>query len=307
MKFDFDIHESQRLPFVELFARENCNELGQTFNGNSAIVLLIEFRKFMFLCASEIANIRRGKEGYGPLKPIQFHDCAFDDQKNPMFVGYDSPLNAGPYVDRVWKAMIAYGAQYRKACHLIAQGYIFRRDPRQNHALCLERYNKARQLMYVHEKRTNPFHNVWPVYQDAMEYYNDFVFSVWCPPQLVKNFTEFLRDRPPGSGNISAQWCIQQAQMMKRDFQRQFPPQYQGRPDKSTGSVINMEGNIQNAYFNGTSPQSRGVMLNNCNNFTMPLKFDEYVCQELMVTLDQAQDFIFEYKRFIVLQGLSNN
>jgi hypothetical protein len=46
-------------------------------------------------------------------------------------------------------------------------------------------------------------------------------------------------------------------------------------------------------------------MLNRAYGFSMPLKFDEFVCQELMVTLDQAQDFIHEYQRYIVMQGLS--
>jgi len=85
----------------------------------------------------------------------------------------------------------------------------------------------------------NPFHNCWPTYRDNNEYYNDFVFCVQVPQKQIRSFTEFLSEQPPDGGNISAQWCIQSAQKMKADFQRQFPPQYQGRPDYSQSQSIN--------------------------------------------------------------------
>jgi len=92
---------------------------------------------------------------------------------------------------------------------------------------------------------------------------------------------------------------------MKADFQRQFPPQYQGRPDYANTNTINM-GQVNHSCYNGTDAQSRGVMLGNALSYPMPLKFDEFICQELMITLDQAQDFIHEYRRYMVMQGLSN-
>ena len=94
-KFNFDITENQRLTFLEKFCRENVNELGQNFNEQSGLVLILEFRKFLYLAAAEIARIRRSKQGYQPLKPIAYND-------GKQFVGYESPLNASPYVDRVW-------------------------------------------------------------------------------------------------------------------------------------------------------------------------------------------------------------
>ena len=93
---------------------------------------------------------------------------------------------------------------------------------------------------------------------------------------------------------------------MKDDFQRQFPPQYQGRPDTSKINDLNMQESIQNGWFNGTSPQVRGTMLHNANSYSLPPKFDEFICQELMVTMSQAQDFIYEYRRFIFLQSICN-
>ena len=67
-----------------------------------------------------------------------------------------------------------------------------------------------------------------------------------------------------------------------------------------------MEDTINHAAANKTPSSVRGQILQFSQSAILPLKFDEFVCQELMVTLDQAQDFIYEYRRFIALQALAN-
>ena len=47
-----------------------------------------------------------------------------------------------------------------------------------------------------------------------------------------------------------------------------------------------MQGTIQSALFNGATTQTWGLMLTNALNFSLPAKFDEFLCQELMITLD---------------------
>ena len=203
-KFDFDIHSGQRVTFIDLLARENCNELGDLFNDQSCLILLAEFRKFLFLAAAEIAAVRRSSKGYKPLQPIAFNDG------NP-FVGYDCPLQAPPYVDRVWLALIGYDRQYRIACNMVAQGYIFRKEPKMNPKAALERYAHARTMMYARADKLRPFHNVWPTYNGDENFYYDFVFTVKCPPKLREEFKKHLTNHPPYGGNIQAQWCVQQA------------------------------------------------------------------------------------------------
>lgn len=41
-------------------------------------------------------------------------------------------------------------------------------------------------------------------------------------------------------------------------------------------------------------------------NFRLPAKFDEFLSQEIMVTIQEAREWIFEYRRFFVLLGMSN-
>lgn len=66
-----------------------------------------------------------------------------------------------------------------------------------------------------------------------------------------------------------------------------------------------MQPQVHHACFNGTVESVRGLMVGNAYQYKLPAKFNEFIMQELMVTLDQADDFIYEYRRFIILQALS--
>lgn len=136
IKINFDIVENQPLPFNEMFRRENCNEMGEQFNEDSAKIIIMEFRKFMFLCGAELANIRR-TVGYDKLNPRQFND-------GNTVVSYECPYNAPPYIDRVWRALICYNEKYKELCYKICYGYLQRKDPRMNLDLSYKRYMDCR-------------------------------------------------------------------------------------------------------------------------------------------------------------------
>jgi len=132
IKYNFDITHNQPLTFNEMFRRENCNEMGEQFNEDSSKIIIMEFRKFLFLVGAELANIRR-TVGYGKLNPRQFNDGSIS-------VSYESPYNAPPYVDRVWRALIGYNDKYKDICYKICYGYLLRKDPRMNLDVSYQRY-----------------------------------------------------------------------------------------------------------------------------------------------------------------------
>lgn len=109
MKYEFNITQNQIITFNELFRRENCNELAQQFNEESAKIIIMEFRKFMFLVGAELARIRR-TTGYSSLNPRKFND-------GTRTISYECPYNAPPYIDRVWRSMIAYENKYKDICY----------------------------------------------------------------------------------------------------------------------------------------------------------------------------------------------
>lgn len=149
-----------------------------------------------------------------------------------------------------------------------------------------------------------PFHNCWPKYQTKEEFYNDFVYTVWASPTTIGQFKMYLASVPIQPGTINAQMLIENSKKIKSDYQRSFPPQCQGRPNGGPTS-INMAPMINHAFLKNQDPNWRSQTLNKVMNEYLPFNFDQYVAQELMVSLDQAQDMIFEYRRFILLFGLT--
>lgn len=296
MKYEFNITVNQIITFNELFRRENCNELGQVFNEESAKVIIMEFRKFMFLVGAELARIRRSY-GFNKLNPRNFNDGS-------KTVAYECPYNASPYIDRVWRAMIAYDSKYKDMCYKICYGYLMRKDPRQNPGAALQRYIECRLDCYKRRIKLYPFHNCWPEYSNETEYYNDFIYTVWASPSNVQNFTQYLATVPVHQGQISAQMCISKSQKIKSDYQRQFPPECQGRPSHNA-QKINMAPLIAHDHLKNQDANWRYQALQKIMSGALPFKFDEFVAQELMISIDQAIDMIFEYRRFILLYGLT--
>lgn len=62
---------------------------------------------------------------------------------------------------------------------------------------------------------------------------------------------------------------------------------------------------IPHNFLKDQNPQTRVTFLKKVMSSKLPFQFDQFVAQELMVSIDQAIDMIFEYRRFIVLYGLT--
>ena len=73
MKIEFDVIHNPIVSFNEKFRRENTNEIGQVINEKTAELMILEFRKFLFLCGAQCAAVRR-TTGYGRLNPKAYND-----------------------------------------------------------------------------------------------------------------------------------------------------------------------------------------------------------------------------------------
>lgn len=137
MKYEFNISNNQMPTFNEFFRRENCNELGQQLNEDAANVIIMEFRKFMFLVGCELARIRR-TSGLESLNPLIFKD-------KEKVVACECPYSAPPYIDRVWRAIIAYERKYKYFCFKVCFGYLLRNDPRETRIISYKMYKACRE------------------------------------------------------------------------------------------------------------------------------------------------------------------
>lgn len=147
-----------------------------------------------------------------------------------------------------------------------------------------------------------PFHNVWPVYQNYHEWYNDFAYTVWASPTKIQQFTDYFAMIPVEQGQINTQLCISSSQKIIFDCQRQLPPECQERPLRNS-FFVNLAPLLRHKYVTRHDPSFREEAIQKVMKFPLSIKLEELVTQELMISVDQAKDIIFEYRRFILMYG----
>lgn len=101
LKFDLNLQKNPHLTIEARFARENTNDMGEFLLPQTAHVIIMEWKKFMYMIATEIAKRRRE----GTL------DLTKNFKKDGKWF-YTSPFAAPPYLDRVWRLVILYNNNY---------------------------------------------------------------------------------------------------------------------------------------------------------------------------------------------------
>ena len=110
----FDINRGNtNLTIAKRFARENTNDAGDQLNEATANMLILEFKKFMFLCALRLVHDTKG----------EFKTSVADGETI-----YMAPFPAPPLIDKVWDMFILYSENYRSFCKEIFNGILDKRN-----------------------------------------------------------------------------------------------------------------------------------------------------------------------------------
>lgn len=96
--FDLNIDKKPVITVAKRFARENTNDIGDTISVTTSSMLIMEFKKYIFLCAVAI----KAKK--------QVHDANGDK------VHITSPYPAPPLIQKVWDLLILYTDHYEQLC-----------------------------------------------------------------------------------------------------------------------------------------------------------------------------------------------
>ena len=111
MRFDVNLGKMPALTVSLRFARENTNDAGEPLMLQTAKIILLEFKKFMYLAGIEINRLKRqDKKGYASKEKI-----------------YECPYTPPAYIDRMWRTLILYNNNYEEFCKLVCGGVIERR------------------------------------------------------------------------------------------------------------------------------------------------------------------------------------
>lgn len=101
MQFDLNLGKQPVLTICKRLARENTNDAGDQLNTATSSIMILEFKKYLFLCALRILN---------------------DTSKKFEFIGpdgklcYRAPFSAPPLIQKAWDEIILYTDNYLELC-----------------------------------------------------------------------------------------------------------------------------------------------------------------------------------------------
>ena len=92
MRFDVNLGKMPELTVSLRFSRENTNDAGEPLMLQTANIILLEFKKFIYLAGLEINRLKRSdKKRYAGAEKI-----------------YECPYTPPAYIDRMWRTLILY-------------------------------------------------------------------------------------------------------------------------------------------------------------------------------------------------------
>lgn len=103
LKFDLNLKLNPCLTIEARFTRENTNDMGEFLLPQTTHIIIMEFKKFMYLQATAIQSMKRN----GTL------DLTKNYKRNGKWY-YASPFVAPLYLDKVWRLLILYNRNYEE-------------------------------------------------------------------------------------------------------------------------------------------------------------------------------------------------
>lgn len=156
MQFDLNIGKNPALTIAIRLARENTNDLGDQLHLSTSNMIIMEFKKFMFLVALALKNDKKGE---------------FRVLKRDKMV-YKSPFPVPPLIGKAWDLIILYSENYRQFCLSVFGGFldkpIFENMDQEFNA-----YQNLLESLSRKKKFLVPFWNLWPKYENKRMYLLD--------------------------------------------------------------------------------------------------------------------------------------
>ena len=297
LKFDLNLETNPILSIEARFTRENTNDIGDALLPQTTQIIMMEFKKFMFLQALDILKNRKLDKKSKPKKSIILdrNESSIKDTFN-----FDSPFVAPPYIDRAWRLFILYNKNYEEFCLKIWGGFIDRNDPREDQVLSFKKYWDCINSLDEKKDLLKPFHNLWPRYNNSEEYMTDFEFNWYMSSEGIPQVIQYMSSRWTETENksIEVEAWKELAKQCRNYYQVSSPP-------VETKLKIVTNNKVDHPYFNEKS-QTPMQILNKTLSLTFPKKFVENLMDEHLIDINTANRWVLEYRKYLVMSYLTN-
>lgn len=101
LQFDLNLGKNPQLTICKRLARESTNDMAQQLNVATANIMILEFKKYLFLCA---------------LRLVYDKDKKFERVEEGGKFIYTAPFPAPPMIEKTWDMIILYSDTYLQLC-----------------------------------------------------------------------------------------------------------------------------------------------------------------------------------------------
>lgn len=180
MQFDLNLGKAPVLTIAKRLARESTNDRAEQLNGATASILILEFKKYLFLCALRLFYDKEKK---------------YETVVNGKFY-YRAPFPAPPMVLKAWDMIILYSDTYLQLCQTVFNGFLdkpsFASEQEE-----FESYDYMYRLLNRKRRLLHPFWNFWPKYAKKEFYFKDkqlMLEEVLLSQNQKRETVEFVRN-----------------------------------------------------------------------------------------------------------------
>mmetsp|Transcript_10629 Transcript_10629/g.12098 ORF Transcript_10629/g.12098 Transcript_10629/m.12098 type:complete len:453 (-) Transcript_10629:480-1838(-) len=264
--------------------------MGESLLPQTAHVIIMEFKKFMYMQAVEIQK----KTREGTL------DLTKNFKKDKQWF-FSAPFTAPTYLDRVWRLLILYNKNYEEFCQKACGGFIERDDPRENYQISFANYHAALVNLDQRKDIVKPFNNLWPRYNDVNEFMTDYEFNCYVSGEGIPQIIGYMNQHcvESGSQQIQVDTCKSLAAQCRKEFT------ISGAPLDVKISVV--QGNsVKHKFFKGRA-QTPAQVLNKALSLVFPARFLDNLMMEQLLDANTANKWLLEYRKYLVLAHLTDN
>lgn len=184
MNYDLKLAKGYSDTLEERVARLLTNDLGETLRTEVSFTLINEFKKFMYLVATDILDDKR--EGNLDTK-------FYEEDKKTGQKYYAAQLHPPYILDLVWRFIIQEGKIYEEFCNVLCGGFIDRLNPRINLKGTMTRYLEARSLLEKNENLLRPYWGLWPLINSVDKFETDYDYDMLLHTKEKENELADLR------------------------------------------------------------------------------------------------------------------
>lgn len=170
--YDFDKYLPEGTPTM-------TQMLNNLFKCEVGPIMLMEFKKFMFLVKMKLQESQRTVTSRASESTVK---------EEKSFTSMMAP----PMIDQVWVTLISHEEVYREFCMKIFGGYVERRDPSHISNSINESYSTTLRMFTKYKDVIKPQHCLWPCYEND-DYEFEYKHIVYVPFNTIRDLENLNR------------------------------------------------------------------------------------------------------------------